>query len=259
MSENIIEILNTDVVIEIDEASYGLEVENLIVYDYTYSLNKPSINTVSLIGNKTSAELGLASTSEISAKENTENKVAAIDGDSTDTQYPSAKCVYDELSAKANKDLSNLSQTGQAVIDGKADVSLSNLSSVGQKVLDGQWVVASISVASSASFPSSSPTEYSLAEYLPDDGYNYEVIFTAGITTGSTSGNQAYLSMQTDIQTYAMPVCRTQTRSSNSVVDAGSIILPVGTGRTVSVYNFSSNTGTYNLNARAYRRIGTNL
>lgn len=37
---------------------------------------------------------------DISGKENTSNKVISINNQSTDTQYPSAKCVYDNLSGK---------------------------------------------------------------------------------------------------------------------------------------------------------------
>ena len=32
---------------------------------------------------------------DISGKENTSNKVTSLSSSSTDTQYPSAKCVYD--------------------------------------------------------------------------------------------------------------------------------------------------------------------
>lgn len=34
---------------------------------------------------------------DISGKENSSNKVTSISGSSTDTQYPSAKCVYDAI------------------------------------------------------------------------------------------------------------------------------------------------------------------
>ena len=34
---------------------------------------------------------------DISGKENSSNKVTSISGSSTDTQYPSAKCVYDDI------------------------------------------------------------------------------------------------------------------------------------------------------------------
>ena len=43
----------------------------------------------------------------VSIKESISNKVTTLDSDSTDTQYPSAKCAYDELNKKAN--MQNLS------------------------------------------------------------------------------------------------------------------------------------------------------
>ncbi|MBQ7603069.1 MAG: hypothetical protein IJU58_02900 [Clostridia bacterium] len=39
---------------------------------------------------------------ELSTKENSSNKVTSISSNSTDAQYPSAKCVYDELATKQN-------------------------------------------------------------------------------------------------------------------------------------------------------------
>lgn len=39
----------------------------------------------------------LTSHQDISAKENTSNKVTSLSSSSTDTQYPSAKCVYDHI------------------------------------------------------------------------------------------------------------------------------------------------------------------
>ena len=38
----------------------------------------------------------------VSNKENTSNKVTSLSSSSTDTQYPSAKCVYDAVSTKAD-------------------------------------------------------------------------------------------------------------------------------------------------------------
>jgi len=43
---------------------------------------------------------GFLTSQDISGKENLSNKVTALSSASTDTQYPSAKCVYDELSNK---------------------------------------------------------------------------------------------------------------------------------------------------------------
>lgn len=60
-----------------------------------------------------------------------------------DLLTPDANTLYnitdDETPTNfANTDLSNLSLTGQSVIDGKANTSLSNLSSAGQAILDGK-------------------------------------------------------------------------------------------------------------------------
>ena len=60
-----------------------------------------------------------------------------------DLLTPDANTLYnitdDETPTNfANTDLSNLSLTGQAVLDGKANTSLSNLSLVGQAILDGK-------------------------------------------------------------------------------------------------------------------------
>lgn len=41
----------------------------------------------------------LTSHQDISGKENTSNKVTSLSNNSTDTQYPTAKCVYDEIKA----------------------------------------------------------------------------------------------------------------------------------------------------------------
>ena len=49
------------------------------------------------------AQSGTAVADAISGKENTSNKVTSISAQSTDTQYPSAKCVYDGLGTKQNK------------------------------------------------------------------------------------------------------------------------------------------------------------
>ena len=54
--------------------------------DYDQLSNRPSINGTTLTGNKTAANLGLEATA---------NKVTSLSSASTDTQYPSAKCVYD--------------------------------------------------------------------------------------------------------------------------------------------------------------------
>lgn len=55
---------------------------------------------------RTAAEVDAAVagiTAELTDKEDTANKVTSIDGDSTDEQYPSAKCLYDTIAGVAPK------------------------------------------------------------------------------------------------------------------------------------------------------------
>ena len=68
-----------------------------------------------------------------------EDWATKIDGPVEGAEY-SAKwyALNTDASGKADKDLSNLSATGQAVIDGKADKDLSNLSAAGQAILNGK-------------------------------------------------------------------------------------------------------------------------
>ncbi|MBR2245502.1 MAG: hypothetical protein IJ880_00490 [Bacilli bacterium] len=51
---------------------------------------------------------------DIAAKEDSSNKVTTIDQDSTDTEYPSAKAVYDKLSTTVSADSPALTGTPTA-------------------------------------------------------------------------------------------------------------------------------------------------
>lgn len=64
---------------------------------YTLLSDTPTIPTVDQTydGTSANAQSGVAVASAISGKEDTSNKVTSISAQSTDTQYPSAKCVYD--------------------------------------------------------------------------------------------------------------------------------------------------------------------
>lgn len=143
-------------------------------------------------------------------------------------------------------------------IDDKAAKDLSNLSSAGQKVLDGQWVESQIAIGSGVTYPTLTDDEYSLSSYLPNDGAQYEVIFTVNIITGSTSGNTINFKLKTDVLNDDVFICGARTRTNSTFIGAGSIILPVGASRKVIVPYESAYVGSYTLYAKAYRRIGTN-
>jgi len=76
--------------------------------DAGYTTNTGTITSVKMNGNTVSssgeADLGTVITShqDISGKEDKTNKVTSMSASSTDTQYPSAKCVYDAISGVGN-------------------------------------------------------------------------------------------------------------------------------------------------------------
>ena len=59
MSDNAIEIVNKDYTFELLQNNYEIYVENVYSIDYNMSSNMPSINNVTLKGNKTLTELGI--------------------------------------------------------------------------------------------------------------------------------------------------------------------------------------------------------
>jgi len=142
-------------------------------------------------------------------------------------------------------------------LSGKADTDLSNLSSTGQKVIDGQWVHSELIIEDNVTAGNTNVT-YSLSSYLPNDAYNYEVLFTGYAITTTTSGTSAELTLFTDIITSGVSVCFTYTRTSSRMEASGSVILPIGQAREIIRGGDSSRTGTRYLIAKGYRRIGTN-
>ena len=103
MSDNIIEIVNRDYTFELLQNSYEISAENIFSIDYNLASNIPSINNVKLMGNKSLADLGIQASGSY-----------------------------------ANDDLSNLSTTGQAILDNKLLKNLSNMDETGQAILDAK-------------------------------------------------------------------------------------------------------------------------
>lgn len=63
--------------------------------DYDDLINKPTIPTVPTNVSAFTNDSGYITSSALTGYEQTSNKVTSISSSSTDTQYPSAKCVYD--------------------------------------------------------------------------------------------------------------------------------------------------------------------
>lgn len=146
-------------------------------------------------------------------------------------------------------------------LNSKANTNLSNISNTATKSIDGQWVYNYQLLANNVAADNTTPvTQYSLANYLPNDGYDYEVLMQGICNTGTTSGQFMSIVLRTDIYTGSIEICSNRTRTNSLVDTRGNGILVVGTGRYVS--HIPSNSGNYNGNytlaATAYRRIGTN-
>ena len=172
--------------------------------------------------------------------------------------YKGTTLIAGSLPNAANQDLSNLSQTGQAVIDGKADTDLSNLTSTASANFDGQWVQSQLSVSTATSIASRT---HDLSSYLPDDDYSYEVIFhlTGGTSSGSSGGNctlfvgtAAQPSINSDCIYGFVFVTKTSTEARNY------IILPIDSNRKVYSQITGHDFNIAGFRALAYRRIGTN-
>lgn len=132
---------------------------------------------------------------------------------------------------------------------------LSNLSSTGQTVLDGQWVAVNRQIASDVSVNGSTDLTYTLSD-VPNDGNKYEVLLTGQVYTSNTSGNQARIQVSSDIVS-TVYICAAVTRASQSAIAFGSAVIPVG-NRQITVARDTGWNGAFNLYIRGYRRIGSN-
>ena len=129
--------------------------------------------------------------------------------------------------------------------------------------VDGQWVFKSTELASGVTWNASSHSnakDYSLSNYLPNDGRKYEVLIRATGTTTTTSGKFIRVGISSDIITTSAYTCACRTRTSSTQNCAGTIILPVGSGRKITVAGTTdtSSDGVYSIRALGYRRIGLN-
>lgn len=176
---------------------------------------------------------------------------SSIYKDSVTTVQPQAiyGYYYIVVSNKANKVLPVNVEGIISDLNNKAD----------KEAVDGQWAYPYAVLANNVTYPTSSNITYDLSSYLPNDGYNYEVLFIGFLTTGSTSGNGLIMRLGTDcMQSNYANLCEVVTRTSSSAKAAGTAILTVGTGRTARVVANSGAKGTFSLNVNGYRRVGTN-
>ena len=120
---------------------------------------------------------------------------------------------------------------------------------------DGQWIAKAQTICNGRT---SETSNKNWTLNLPNDSYNYEVILVGAVTTGTTSGNQARIILNSSIITGNVYICNAQTRTSSNITTYASVIFPIGSNHTLTVVGWGSNTGAYSLYLCGYRRIGTN-
>ena len=100
--------------------------------------------------------------------------------------------------------------TQDACTNNFADVSLSNLSSTATKNIDGQWTSYVSTVASSVSLTGTTELSYTIG--VPNDGYQYEILLSCELDSGSTSGDYARINVRSDKFTNYVTLCRYELR-----------------------------------------------
>lgn len=216
----------------------------------------------------------IARTSQIpstSGLEQTSNKVTSISSASTDTQYPSAKLLYDQLALKqatlvsgtSIKTINSTSVLGSGNFT-LANQDLSNISATGKIVIDGAWSVSTSYkyVANAVTLNTNTSYNYDISSALPIDTYKYEVVISGWGYTATTSGNTANIYVTTDLSSSfsdAWMLAKTKTQAGNAGHWGGSATVIVGTGRKIYLKNTGTGKSTdVTVWISAYRRVGTN-
>lgn len=137
------------------------------------------------------------------------------------------------------------------LFNSKADINLNNISS-SVHAIDGQWVskeqVLSTAIAAGT-------YEIDLSDYLPADGYSYEMIITMRSTKGDKSGAfNAYIYSEAIASSIYVGVNSTYSRGQ-----ACCVTLPISNSHKMYyVVEATVSDTTVNFRAVGYRRIGTN-
>ena len=148
-----------------------------------------------------------------------------------------------------------LEQVNEGIAD-KALDDLSNVVSSNTIVIDGQWIAKQAVVSTSVA---TTLTQYDLSDYLPNDGYNYEVMINAFAYKNSDAivaiGSDIFANTDVSDVDSGFWQVRCSNYSRHSVND---FILPVGQGRYLTTIA-SASASPFQLNVVGYRRIGTNV
>lgn len=171
------------------------------------------------------------------------------------------------FTALSTYDLSNVSSIDSSsavatALNGKADTDLSNLSATGQAVIDGQWVDVDQSIISSATSLNGS-TGLTYRVDLPNDGHKYEVMIRGAGYANSTAGNDLWILVTGNQDSMARYMCRARAGTAGTFAGIGTVICTMSyvasSEKNLTLSRSTSWNGSCSeLKVIAYRRIGTN-
>ena len=128
--------------------------------------------------------------------------------------------------------------------------------------VDGRWIAKFLQLANNVTLTNSTGVlRYDLSNYLPNDGFDYEIKFSAVVTTGTASGDYINLYLKSDILPDNTGVTGARTRTTQNMSSTGNVDMPIGTQRYIEIASLSSANanGVFSLNANGYRRLGKNI
>lgn len=177
------------------------------------------------------------------------SRSSSIYGNSNTVQPQAIKVLYYIVVATSTKTAIQVDIDEIATdLNGKADVDGSNMVNSVKK-FDGQWVSSSLKVIEVSAIGT---YEVDLSNYLPNDGYSYEVYYSIYLDTKSTNSSWIYVNGELAIAGDAYSSTNEEVKSCN-----GTFI--VGSNRIIR-YTISEQAPTVKsrLTAYRYRRLGTN-
>lgn len=183
--------------------------------------------------------------SKAKAEEVNANFVAVLD------EIEKSNVKISELDTqKMDKNLSNLDEQGQEILDAKAD----------KTEIDGPWVYKYAFIASEVTITTSYNKSFDLSSFLPDDDNVYEVIISAIVRTGLQDNNCLALCVSSTL-CGSVYLCRAVTRVAGvNQIASGNCIVPIAKDRILRFFaGEETNAASYSkgcaFRISAYRKV----
>lgn len=126
----------------------------------------------------------------------------------------------------------------------------------------GKWVYKYLSLASNATAPPDTWSKYSLSNYLPDDGHDYEVLATLESNTGTAANNSVFWWVRSgDSNWISCRPCAVRTCTASAEKCAGAVIIPIrANDKIIGSYleSGAQTSGSYWFRCYGYRKLGIN-